>query len=60
MARCHLTARLDLQSAKAEFQRLRLVYSHQMDNIPGARGANIVALQWTGVLGHHVHGFRDR
>ena len=44
----------------SEFQRLRLVYSHQMDNIPGARGADIVALQWTGVLGHHVHGFRDR
>ena len=44
----------------SEFQRLRLVYSHQMDNVPGTRGADIVALQWTGVLGHHVHGFRDR
>ncbi len=44
----------------SEFQRLRVVYSRQMDNIPGSRQANIVALQWTGVLGHHVHGFRDR
>ena len=44
----------------SEFQRLRVVYAHQMDNIPGARGANIVSLQWTGVMGHHVHGFRDR
>jgi len=44
----------------SEFQRLRVVYSRQMDNIPGSRQANIVALQWTGVMGHHVHGFRDR
>jgi hypothetical protein len=44
----------------SEFQRLRLVYSHQLDNVPGSRGADIVSLQWTGVLGRHVHGFRDR
>jgi hypothetical protein len=44
----------------SEFQRLRVVYSHRLDNIPGSRGADIVSLQWTGVLGHHVHGFRDR
>ena len=44
----------------SEFQRLRVVYFHRMDNIPGSRGAEIVSLQWTGVLGHHVHGFRDR
>jgi hypothetical protein len=44
----------------SEFQRLRLTYSHQLDNIRGSRGADIVSLQWTGVLGRHVHGFRDR
>ncbi|MCX5796428.1 MAG: hypothetical protein NTY77_13125 [Elusimicrobia bacterium] len=44
----------------SEFQRLRVVYSHQMDNVPGTRGADIVSLQWTGIMGHHVHGFRDR
>lgn len=44
----------------SEFQRLRAVYSHRMDNIPGSRGADIVSLQWTGIIGHHVHGFRDR
>ena len=44
----------------SEFQRLRVTYSHQMDNVPGTRGADIVSLQWTGILGHHVHGFRDR
>lgn len=43
-----------------EFQRLRLVYSRSSDNVPGSLGNNTVALQWTGVLGHHVHGFRDR
>ncbi|MBI5241400.1 MAG: hypothetical protein HY926_13085 [Elusimicrobia bacterium] len=44
----------------SEFHRLRLVYSHQMNNVPGNQHANIVSLQWTGILGHHVHGFRDR
>ncbi|HAM36377.1 MAG TPA: hypothetical protein DEB40_05900 [Elusimicrobia bacterium] len=44
----------------SEFQRLRAVYSHRADNIPGSRGADIVSLQWTGILGRHVHGFRDR
>jgi len=43
-----------------EFQRLRLAYSRVVDNVPGRPANNIVALQWTGVLGHHVHGFRDR
>ncbi|MBI5630623.1 MAG: hypothetical protein HY921_07050 [Elusimicrobia bacterium] len=43
-----------------EFQRLRLSYSHAANNIPGRSSNHIVALQWTGVLGHHVHGFRDR
>ncbi len=43
-----------------EFQRLRIQYSRVHDNLPGVRGSDIIALQWTGVLGHHVHGFRDR
>jgi hypothetical protein len=41
----------------SEFQRLRLQYTYQdapHDN------ANEFFLQWTVVLGSHVHGFRDR
>ncbi len=43
-----------------EFQRLRLAFSRTTDNRPTGLGNNTVGLQWTGVLGHHVHGFRDR
>ena len=43
-----------------EFQRLRLVYSEALANVPGAPRNHTISLQWTGVLGHHVHGFRDR
>ncbi len=43
-----------------EFQRLRLAFSRTTDNRPAGLGNNRVGLQWTGVLGHHVHGFRDR
>jgi len=43
-----------------EFQRLRLTFSRTTDNRPDRRGASTVGLQWTGVLGKHVHGFRDR
>lgn len=43
-----------------EFQRLRATYSRRMDNVPGSSAENIVALQWTAVMGHHVHGFRDQ
>lgn len=43
-----------------EFQRLRLAYSRTSDNRPTGRGSDTVALQWTGVFGKHVHGFRDR
>lgn len=43
-----------------EFQRLRLAFSRTTDNRPAGLGNNTVGLQWTGVLGHHVHGFRDR
>jgi len=43
-----------------EFQRLRLAFSRTTDNRPAGLGSNTVALQWTAILGHHVHGFRDR
>ncbi len=43
-----------------EFQRLRLVYSDARVNASGITDNHTVALQWTAVLGHHVHGFRDR
>jgi len=43
-----------------EFQRLRLAFSRTSDNRPTGRGNNTIGVQWTGVLGHHVHGFRDR
>ncbi|HVE12126.1 MAG TPA: hypothetical protein VNI01_01915 [Elusimicrobiota bacterium] len=43
-----------------EFQRLRLAYSRVCNNVPGMLRSDVIALQWTGVLGHHVHGFRDR
>jgi len=43
-----------------EFQRLRLVFSEALVNTPGAPRDHTVALQWTGILGRHVHGFRDR
>jgi hypothetical protein len=43
-----------------EFQRLRVVFSEAFVNAPGTPRDHIVALQWTGVMGHHVHGFRDR
>jgi hypothetical protein len=43
-----------------EFQRLRLTFARVTDNLPTGLGRNTVGVQWTGVLGHHVHGFRDR
>lgn len=43
-----------------EFQRLRLTFARVSDNRPTGLGSNTVGLQWTGVLGKHVHGFRDR
>ena len=43
-----------------EYQRLRLSGARTTNNTPGRMGSNVVALQWTGFLGHHVHGFRDR
>ncbi len=43
-----------------EFQRIRLAYARATNNVPGRFGSHTIALQWTGVLGHHVHGFRGR
>lgn len=43
-----------------EFQRLRLSCAESVVNVPGRPKNHTVALQWTGILGHHVHGFRDR
>lgn len=43
-----------------EFQRLRLAYAREMSNVPGRRAEDRVGLQWTGIFGKHVHGFRDR
>ncbi len=43
-----------------EFQRLRAAYSEAVVNVPGVPKNHTFALQWTGVIGHHVHGFRDR
>jgi len=41
----------------SEFQRLRLQYTYL--DAPGNH-ENELFLQWTAVLGSHVHGFRDR
>lgn len=43
-----------------EFQRLRLSFAQSVVNVPGAVKNHTVALQWTGIIGKHVHGFRDR
>ena len=43
-----------------EFQRLRVAYSEARVNRPGEPINRTIGLQWTGVLGRHVHGFRDR
>lgn len=43
-----------------EFQRLRATYAEAVVNAAGTPKTHTVALQWTGVFGNHVHGFRDR
>jgi hypothetical protein len=43
----------------SEFQRLRLQYTHLDFNLP-KRADDQFFLQWTVVLGSHVHSFRDR
>jgi hypothetical protein len=45
----------------SEFQRLRLQYAHVDSNRPGTRPSDDqFFLQWTAIIGSHVHGFRDR
>lgn len=43
-----------------EFSRLRLTFARTTDNRPQGLGNNALGLQWTAMLGKHVHGFRDR
>lgn len=43
-----------------QFQRLRLAFAEAVVNVPSIPKNHTVALQWTGVIGKHVHGFRDR
>jgi hypothetical protein len=43
----------------SEFQRLRATYAESVANAPGPLN-HTIGLQWTGVFGNHVHGFRDR
>lgn len=44
----------------SEFQRLRVTYAEAITNVAGTPRNHTVGVQWTGVIGHHVHGFRDR
>jgi hypothetical protein len=43
----------------SEFQRLRVQYTH-IQNTGPKRVDDQFFLQWTVVMGSHVHGFRDR
>ena len=40
--------------------RLRLQYSRMTNNDPRRQGNNLLSLQWSTIIGHHAHGFRDR
>jgi hypothetical protein len=43
----------------SEFQRIRLQYTHTQTNAIN-QSEDAFFLQWTIVMGSHVHGFRDR
>lgn len=43
-----------------EFQRLRLTYQRTSSSVPGVLPTQLVALQWSAILGYHAHAFRDR
>lgn len=43
-----------------EFQRLRATYAEGIVNLAGIPKNHTIGIQWTGVFGNHVHGFRDR
>ena len=45
----------------SEFQRIRLQYTHSETSLPSSKPTDdAFFLQWTIVMGSHVHGFRDR
>jgi hypothetical protein len=45
----------------SEFQRIRLQYTHTETSLPSSKPTDdAFFLQWTIVMGSHVHGFRDR
>ena len=45
----------------SEFQTFRLQYSHTQPNAAtGIRPSDAVYLQWTAIIGRHVHGFKQR
>ncbi len=53
------TASAFVQYDVTEFQALRLAYSYAASNT-SAPVNNTLLLQWTAVIGHHVHGFDMR
>jgi hypothetical protein len=45
----------------SEFQLLRLQYSHTEPNsASGLKNSEAIYLQWSAILGRHVHGFKQR
>jgi hypothetical protein len=53
------TAEAFVQYNVTEFQSLRLAYSYSASNTSDPDNRTLM-LQWTAVLGHHVHGFDMR
>lgn len=45
----------------SEFQLLRLQYSHTApDSATGLQSSDAIYLQWSAIIGRHVHGFKQR
>lgn len=45
----------------SEFQLLRLQYSHtQPNSAAGLQNSDAIYLQWSAIIGRHVHGFKQR
>ena len=53
------TSEAFVEYAVTEFQSLRLAYSYVASNTPDPDNHTLM-LQWTAVIGHHVHGFDMR
>jgi len=53
------TAEAFVQHDVTEFQALRLAYSYAASNTSAPDNKTLM-LQWTAVIGHHVHGFDMR